>query len=121
MKHFILTAIFSFFISLNLFSQYIAADTSLANEYFAKAIAFKTNSQYDSAIVCFEKASNLYQNNNLWLKYLKSETNHGECYQKQWQMNKAIAIIKSAIENTLLYTVENDTVVADAYHKLGLQ
>ncbi|MEA3450461.1 MAG: CHAT domain-containing tetratricopeptide repeat protein, partial [Bacteroidota bacterium] len=108
-------------IMVQTFAQNITADTTLANNYFAKAKVFKDSTQYDSAIVYFEKASQLYQNNNLWLKYLQSETQHGYCYQKQWQLNQAIAIIKPAIENTLLHTNENDTIVADAYNIVGLQ
>ncbi len=102
------------------FAQYITADTTLANNYFAKAKIFKDSAQYDSAIVYFEKASNLYQNNSLWFKYLISQTKHGECYQNQWQLDQAIAIIKLAIKNTLLHTNENDTIVADTYFILGL-
>jgi len=102
------------------FAQDITSDTTLANNYFEKAVIFKDSTQYDSAIVYFEKASILYQKYKLWRKYLQSETKHGECYQKQRQFNQTIAIIKPAIEKSLLHINVNDTIVADVYHILGL-
>ena len=76
------------------FAQDITADITLANSYFEKAGIFQDSVQYDSAIVYFEKASALYQEHKQWRKYLQSETKHGECYQKQWQLDLAIATIK---------------------------
>ena len=107
--------------SLFSFAQDITTDTTLANSYFEKAEVFKDSTQYDSAIVYFEKASLLYEKTELWRKYLQSETKHGECYQKQWQLNQAIATIKPAIEKTLQHINENDTIVANAYDIIGLQ
>ena len=103
------------------FAQDITADTTLANSYFEKAIIFQDSAQYDSAIVYFIKASALYQEHKQWRKYLQSETRHGVCYQKQWQLDQAIATIKPAIERTLLHFNENDTIIAHSYHILGLQ
>ena len=105
--------------SLFSFAQDITADTTLANSYFEKAREYYKNKSYDTASVYFEKASLLYENNELWRKYLQSETKHGECYQKLWQLDQAIATIKPAIEKTLLHINENDTIVANAYHILG--
>ena len=107
--------------SLFSFAQNITADTTLANSYFETAQEYYKNKSYDTAIVHFEKASALYQKNKLWKKYLQSETKHGECYQKQWQLNQAISTIKPAIEKALLHINENDAIVADAYHILGFQ
>ncbi|MCK4879313.1 MAG: hypothetical protein KAS82_01595, partial [Bacteroidales bacterium] len=76
------------------FAQDITTDTTLANSYFEKAGIFQDSTQYDSAIVYLEKASALYQEHKQWRKYLQSETKHGVCYQKQWQLDLAIATIK---------------------------
>jgi len=103
------------------FSQNITADTTLANKHFETAQEYYKNKSYDTAIVCFEKASVLYQEHKQWRKYLQSETKHGQCYQKLWQLNLAIATIKPAIEKSLQYINENDAIVADAYQKLGFQ
>ena len=105
--------------SLFSFAQDITTDTTLANSYFEKAEVFKDSTQYDSAIVYFEKASALYQKHQQWRKYLLSETKHGDCYQKLWQFDQAITTIKPAIEKTLLHISENDTIIADSYHNLG--
>ena len=102
-------------------AQNITADTTLANKHFETAKEYFKNKSYDTAIVCYEKASILYEKHKLWRRYLLSETRHGECFQKQWQIDKAIATIKPAIEKTLLYINENDTIVADAYNIFGVQ
>ena len=102
-------------------SQNMTADTVLANKYFETAEEYFKTKSYDTAIVYFEKASILYQKHEQWRKYLQSETKHGECYQKQLQLDQAIATIKPAINISLLHINENDTIVADAYHTLGLQ
>jgi CHAT domain-containing protein/Tfp pilus assembly protein PilF len=101
------------------FAQDITADTTLANSYFEIAGIFKDSTQYDSAIVYFEKASLLYEKHELWRKYLQSETHHGFCYQELWQQDNSIATIKSAIKIALIHISENDTIVADAYYNLG--
>ena len=102
------------------FTQGITVDTALANSYFEKANIYKDSSQYDSAIVYFEKASVLYQKHEQWRKYLISETKHGECYQKLWQLDNSIEKIKSAIESTLKHLDEIDTIFSEAYHYSGL-
>ncbi len=103
------------------FAQDVANDTVMAKICYEKAILFQDSTKYDSANVYFEKASALYQEHGQWRKYLQSETKHGECFQKQWQMDMAIATIKPAIEKTLKHSCESDTIFADAYHILGLQ
>ncbi len=99
--------------------QDITTDTTLANNYIETAKEYYKNKSYDTAIVHFEKASLLYKKHQLWRKYLQSETNHGQCYQKQRQLEKAIATIKPAIKKSLQYINENETIVADAYNRLG--
>ncbi|MFC2151829.1 tetratricopeptide repeat protein [Bacteroidota bacterium] len=103
------------------FAQDITTDTTMANSYFEKAGIFKDSTQYDSAIIHFEKASLLYEKNELWRKYLDSEIKHSECFQRQWQLDQSIATIKPAIEKTLLHMNENNIVFSYAYHFLGLQ
>ncbi|MCD4833824.1 MAG: CHAT domain-containing protein [Bacteroidales bacterium] len=118
----ILPTLFVLMISSQLsFAQNITADTTLANSYFETAQEYNKNKSYDTAIVYFEKASTLYLEHELWRKYLQSKTKHGKCLQKQWQLDKAIATIKPAIEKTLLHINKNDVIVADAYHSLGMQ
>ncbi|MCD4833825.1 MAG: CHAT domain-containing protein [Bacteroidales bacterium] len=107
--------------SLFSFAQDITKDTTLANKHFDTAQEYYNNKSYDTAIVYFEKASALYHEHKLWRKYLQSETKQGECYQKLWQLDMAIVIIKPAIEKTLLHINENDTIVADSYNILGIQ
>ena len=106
--------------SFTTFAQTIQQDTILANKYFEKASIFKDSEQYDSAIVYFEKASFLYEKNEMWRKYLISETEHGHCLTKLWELDEAIATLKPAIDIFLVYNDENDTIVADAYFNIGL-
>ncbi len=103
------------------FAQDITKDTTLANSFFEKAGIFQDSSEYDSAIVYFENASLLYEKHRQWRKYLLSETKHGQCYQKTWQLDQAIAVIKPAIEKTLQHINETASIIADTYHLLGLQ
>ena len=117
----ILTLIIMQVAVLTINAQDITADTILANKHYETAEEYYNNKIYDTAIVYFEKASILYEKHELWRKYLLSETKHGKCCQKLWQIDQAITIIKPAIEKTLLHINENDAVVADAYHRLGLQ
>ena len=100
-------------------AQNITADTTLAKQYFETAKEYYKNKSYDTAIVNFEKASVLYEKNKLWKKYLLSETKHGKCYQKKRELDKAITILKPAIEKSLQYINKNDTIVADSYYILG--
>ncbi len=100
-------------------AQNITADTTLANKHFETAKEYYENKSYDTAIVYFEKASILYEKHEQWRKYLLNETKHGECYQRQWQLDNAISIIKPAIEKSLLNINGNDTIVANAYFILG--
>jgi len=113
----ILTLLFT--LSQLSFAQDITADTIFANNYFEKAGIFQDSLQYDSAMVYFKKASALYHAHDQWRHYLHSETKHGVCYMEQWQLDLAIATIKSAIKHSLLHINENDTTVANAYFGLG--
>ncbi|MDA3954743.1 MAG: CHAT domain-containing protein [Bacteroidales bacterium] len=118
----VLSAQFVFLICSQIsFAQDTKIDTTLANNYFIEASFLQDSAQFDSAIIYFEKASALFEIHSQWRKYLQSETKHGECFQKQWQLNKAIAIIKPAIEKTLLHIDEKDAIVANTYNILGVQ
>ncbi len=120
MKKIIFSIIALFFIT-QVFAQHVMKDTSLANKHFEKAKIFNDSAKYKTAIEYFKKASVLYKKHKLWRKYLLSETKHGQCYQKQWKLDKAITIIKPAIEKTLKHINKNDTIVADAYFALCYQ
>jgi CHAT domain-containing protein len=102
------------------FAQDITTDTTLANSYFGKAGIFQDSVQYDSAIAYYGKASTLYQEHEQWRIYLQSEIKHGVCYQKQWQLELAIATLKPAVIKSLQHINENDTIVASAYYELGI-
>ena len=108
-------------IMVQTYAQDITTDTTLANKYFETGKEYFNNKTYDTAAVNFEKASFLYEKHEQWRKYLLSETKHGECYQKQWQLDKAINTLKPAIEKSITEIGENDTIVADAYKILGIQ
>jgi len=124
----ILTIIIFIVFASQIFAQNITADTILAKQHFKTAEKYYKNKSYDTAAIYFEKASVKYlqvcQNSKLWqtygYKYLLSETKHGECYHKQRKYKQAIAIIKPAIEKSILY-LKNDTIIAKAYSNLGLQ
>jgi hypothetical protein len=47
-------------------------DTTEAGRYYAKAVGFAKASKYDSAIVYFKAAGELYKNDGNWEKYIKS-------------------------------------------------
>jgi len=126
---YLITTIIAILFGIQIFAQNINADTILANKYFETAEEYYKNKDYDTATIYFEKSSIIYlklcQKPNLWqtygYKYLLSEKEHAKCYQKQRKLNKAIAVIKPAIEKTLLHNTENNIIVADAYNVLGFQ
>ncbi len=128
MKIIIITIIAILF-ATQIFAQNITADTILAKQYFETAKEFYKNRNYDTAAIYFEKSSAKYleicQTPELWqiygYNYMWSETRHGKCYQKQKNQNKAIAVIKFALKNTLLHLNEKDTIISDSYHALGYQ
>ncbi len=102
-------------------AQNITADTTLANQHFESAKDYFNNGVYDTAAVNFAEASMLYEKHEQWRKYLLSETKHGECYQKQRHLDKAVNTIKPAIEKTVAQIGENDIIVADAFKSLGFK
>ncbi len=57
--------------SISSFSQ-PQADPALANAYFALGDSLSISGRYDSSIVYFEKAANLYRNLQSWEKYISS-------------------------------------------------
>ncbi|MCF6367193.1 MAG: CHAT domain-containing protein [Bacteroidales bacterium] len=106
--------------TVGLLAQKNTIDTTQAKQYFEKADEYYKNKSYDTAIVYFEKASTLFEKQRQWKKYLQSETKRGDSYSWLWKLDKGAETINSAIKKTLLHTDEKDTVVANAYHILGI-
>lgn len=102
-------------------AQKITEDTTLASNYIAKAIVFQKESKFDSAIICFNNASVLYEELEFWVKYLESKTEIGKCYQQKWQIQEAIKVIKPAIELALNHIDTSHMQIADSYNVLGQQ
>ncbi len=107
-------------INCTLLAQSIDKDTIAAKKYFDQAIKYKKATKYDSAIVNFENAGTLYIKNNLWVKYLVTQTSISKCFLKKQQFNEGVNIIKSALEKALNQININNYSVADAYHNLGV-
>ena len=103
------------------YAQNITSDTILAKKYFETAKEYYNNKSYDTAIINFEKASVLFKKHEQWRKYLQISTKQADSYSELWQPDKAIGIIREGIKKTLLHIDENDSIVADAFHVLGIQ
>lgn len=100
-------------------AQEMAVDTSLANNYLSKANKFKTNSQYDSAIVYFKDAGSLYRTHNQWRKFLQCERERSGCFNEKMDYEHSILTIDSALQIVLPKIGESDSLVAEAYHSIG--
>lgn len=101
------------------YGQDIKTDTLLARQYFETANNHFGNHIYDTAIIHFEKASILYKSHKLWHNYLQSRIKLSDCYQKQWNLNMAIDILKPSVDSVLSSISKPDIFIADAYSLLG--
>ena len=90
---------FSFLCSTPLFAQTdITADTILASKYFKMASVYEDKSDFDSAILCYQKAKVLYKKHNVWDFYLDCLNYTASNYQDKSKIDTAIILLKEALD-----------------------
>ncbi|MGH7595537.1 MAG: CHAT domain-containing protein, partial [bacterium] len=101
-------------------------DTTLADQYFAKAEKFVKDARFDSSIFYYEKAGRLYektatqlQQPRLWEKYIKSYNQLGNSYRRKKELEKALACLNQALTTGRKQLGENHLEVAQSWHNLG--
>jgi CHAT domain-containing protein/tetratricopeptide (TPR) repeat protein len=75
-----------------------AADTSRVRRYFAKGEEFAKESQYDSAMIYFVKASELYEAEENWDEYLHCYNKLGEYSWRIDEIEEAKKYLEKALE-----------------------
>ena len=123
------------FITLILFSNQVLPhsdskvtkpDTTLANQYFAKAEELIQKARYDSsnyyfekASVIYEKAANQYDVAEVWEKYITCINCIGENLTRLDKFEHAMKYLNKALEIGLKKFGENHPKVADSYNNIG--
>jgi len=101
-------------------------DTTLANQYFAKAGKFFTDTRYDSSTFYYLKAGEIYQSLaiklnalKLWEKYITCQNEIIPNFTFERKFDEALAQANKALEAGYEHLGENNSVVARTYHNLG--
>jgi CHAT domain-containing protein/Tfp pilus assembly protein PilF len=101
-------------------------DTTLANEYFAKAEEHAKEAQYDSSNFYFEKASAIYENAGvqhddpkIWEKYIKCYNTTGSNLTRKGDYNNAMIYLNRALEVGIRKLGEMQPDVAMSYNNIG--
>jgi CHAT domain-containing protein len=104
----------------------VVDDTTLANQYFAKAEKWAKESKFDSAIFHYENASLIYeklaaQRNTagLWERHIKSYNNIGDMFRRKNELERARFYLNKAIATGTKQLGENHLEVAQSFHNLG--
>jgi CHAT domain-containing protein len=103
-----------------------ADDTTIANQYFAKAEKFAKATQYDSSIYYYQMAGVIYEKKaikmnipRLWERYITCCNNMGANFTSNWQFAEALHALNTALQTGLRVFGENRPFVANSYHRLG--
>ena len=125
MKHFkLFLAICILFLFVH--KSFCQVDTIRVNQYFEKALAFEKAKQTDSAIVYYNKTSNLAlilpENYKTWgiEKHLTCLNNLATVYINNWNLDHALVYADSSINNAKRLLGDNTIFAANALHSKGL-
>ncbi len=94
-------------------------DTSIANEYFRIADSLMTASYHDSSLVYFEKASKIYEANEMWKKHFRSEFRIIAIYGRIRKFEEAVIKINYVISKSKLVFGEENDAIAYSYFLTG--
>ncbi len=102
-------------------SQSPAPDTTVAGRYFAKAEEFVTTDiLYDSAIVYFDKASSLYENEQNWEMLVRCYHRIGRSYRERGEFAQAIKYLDQGLAIGLKELGDLHADVATTYSTLSI-
>ena len=104
----------------------LAQDSSVAHHYFAQARAFTQTGQYDSSIVYFQKAAEVYKNLSTREKiipfserYLKCLNEIGNNLRNNGEYDQALEVLKQALNFGLTTLTHDHSEVANTINYLG--
>ncbi len=113
------------FFNILLFAQ-STTDSTLANQYFAKAKKFSENAQFDSSTTYFQKALELYQeianqskSQLIWEQYIECQNNIGYNALRQGKYDHALEIYKEALETGLAQLSPQKVIIGETYRSIG--
>jgi len=95
-------------------AQYITADTTQANALCAEATELENKNNYDSALVLYRKAMQLYEKHSLWEKYYKSAEDEVLCLRILYRVEEASQRIENYLQKS------EDHLREDSEAKAGL-
>lgn len=95
-------------------------DTAKAYELIKKANTFKEKGLYDSSLVCFDKASQIFYKNKIYPGYLDAKNSASSIYRYKGKNHGSIETIENAIDSTKGVIKPNHILYANAYNNLAL-
>ena len=97
-----------------------ASDTTLAGGYFAQGEQFLEAAQYDSALVYFEKSSELYKAEENWEGFIRCYNKIGESSWRRGSYDQAMDYLNRALELGQDLWGEEHPELARSYHTIGI-
>jgi len=94
-------------------------DSTLADDYFAKAESLYEEAHYDSSNFYFEKASSLYQNKDNWLEYIKCLNRLANNYIDEAEYALAMTYLEKALRIGQNKLSEQHLEIAQTHHNMG--
>jgi len=101
-------------------------DTTLANQYFAKAEKLTKATQYDSSNYYCQMAASIYEKMarqlnslRLWERYIACYNDLGANLTFGRRFDEALSALNTALETGLKFFGENHPAVARSYHRMG--
>lgn len=98
----------------------VMKDTAKAYELVKKANTFKKKGLYDSSLVCFNQASQIFYKNKIYPGYLDAKNTVSSIYRYKNKNKASIATIKNAIDSTKGVMNAKHILYANAYNNLAL-
>jgi len=96
-----------------------ASDTAGAGQYFARAEQFYNEDKFDSAIVYYEKAGELYKGKEMWEQYIRCLNETGYQFSLKIAHEQATQYLEQALALGRQHFGEQHPEVARSYHYLG--
>jgi CHAT domain-containing protein/lipopolysaccharide biosynthesis regulator YciM len=94
-------------------------DTALAGSYFSQGQALLKAAKYDSAGICFNQASALYEKAEAWEKYIFSRELLGEALWRAGSYEKALTELQDVLAIALQKIEAQHVRIASIYNQIG--
>ncbi len=115
-----LTILLTFFVHFFGFSQKFDTDTLRASELVNYAVTLVDNEKYDSAIIYFNKASQLYKKHRIWEDYSSAQNDLGYSYILDDEPDIGLNILKKNVKNIIKRLGVSNNYLAEGYENISL-